>query len=430
MAIAGQLLVYLLTLLLARWLGVDGFDDYAVASAVFMLGVGVAGLGSEKYALRILPVLLERGDWRRTRGYLRFGVRRGLRCALVMSIGVALLAVALGDRLQPSTRLAIIVASFALPLGAAVHFGLEALTAIGREIVASAIFRIAVPATALVCAFGLTAWRGELEGLGAVACWGPAWALAAVSMAIATRRGLPAPVFQATPLVEAGPWRAASRPFFYYRLSLGLLGHSGLIALVLLKASPAEIGSFAAAASTTALITVLATATNRAYGRRLSLLLERQDDRGMQVMARDRLRWLLPPIALFMASCLFFGRDLLRLFAPEFAERGTAALLMLSASASLAVLLALAPTTLKYLRRERATYMIIGCAALLQALGLWMLVPRFGAAGAAAAYLMSISLMYGGSACLARAELATLRKAWRTAQARRDTGPTAPGARL
>ena len=85
---------------------------------------------------------------------------------------------------------------------------------------------------------------------------------------------------------------------------------------------------------------------------------------------------------------------------------------------------------LKYLRRERATYTIIGCAALLQALGLWMLVPRFGAAGAAAAYLMSISLMYGGSACLARAELATLRKAWRTAQARRDTGPTDPGARL
>jgi O-antigen/teichoic acid export membrane protein len=409
LAFAGQALVYALSLLLARRLGVDGFDDYAVASAVFMLLVGIACLGSEKYALRLLPVLLERGDWGRVRGYLRFGLQRGLRTATWMCVGVVLIAVAFGDRLQPSTRNTIIVAALALPLGAAVHFGLEALTASGREFAASAIFRIVVPASALVCVLALFAWRGDLSGMLAVACWGPGWLLALVLMAAAGRRGLPPPVLQAVPVIETDLWRAESRPFFYYRLSLGLLGHSGLIALTLLKAPPAEVGSFAAAAATAGLASVLASSTNRAYGRRLSLLLERQDYSGVLGLRRRRLRWLLPCVALFLLGSLFFGRELMMLFRPEFAESGTPALWLLAAGVSLAVLLALAPTYLKYRRRKRATYTIVACAALLQTVGLWWLVPRFGATGAAAAYLLSIVAMYGSFAWLAHRELSVLR---------------------
>ncbi|HRH85789.1 MAG TPA: hypothetical protein PLO41_02980, partial [Rubrivivax sp.] len=226
LAIAGQGLIYLTSLRLAHWLGVDGFDDYAVASAVFMLLAGIACLGSEKYALRVLPVWLERGDWARIGGYIRFGLKRGLTGAVLLCGGVALVAFALGDALQPATRRTIIVAALALPLAAAVHFGLELLTALGREFSASAIFRLIVPAVALGGVLLLGAVQAAPSGLLAVLCWGPAWLVALTLQVAVARRALPPAVRQAVPRVEAKAWRAESRPFLYYRLALGLLSQS------------------------------------------------------------------------------------------------------------------------------------------------------------------------------------------------------------
>ncbi len=82
LAVAGQSVAYLLAITLARQLGVDGFEAYAVASAAFTLMVMIAPRGIEKYALRMLPALLERGDWGHVRGYLRFGLQRTLGTSL------------------------------------------------------------------------------------------------------------------------------------------------------------------------------------------------------------------------------------------------------------------------------------------------------------------------------------------------------------
>ena len=63
LAVAGQCITYLLTMALARTLGVAGFESYVVASAAFILMVTFAPRGVEKYTLRLLPALLARGDW-------------------------------------------------------------------------------------------------------------------------------------------------------------------------------------------------------------------------------------------------------------------------------------------------------------------------------------------------------------------------------
>ncbi len=52
LAIAGQSLIYLLTVVLARRLGLGGFEAYVVASAEFTLMVTFAPLGVAKYGLR------------------------------------------------------------------------------------------------------------------------------------------------------------------------------------------------------------------------------------------------------------------------------------------------------------------------------------------------------------------------------------------
>lgn len=411
-AMFGQGLTYVFAMLLARRLGVEGFDDYAVASAVFLLIASVAPLGSEKYTLRLLPVLLERGDWARAHGYVRFAVGRSLRGAVLLGGATGAIILLLGDALQHSTRLAIVVAALAVPLGALVHLGLETLTAAGREFAASALFRIAVPVTALVCSILLAAFGLLLDGAVAVTAWGPAWLLALVSMALLLRRSLPSALWQARPVSEAALWRAESRPFFYYRLALALLGQSGLIALALLQVPATVIGAYAAALGTAGLGTVLATATNRAYGRRLAVLLERRDLDGIQRLRIERLRWMLPFVACFLGASLFYGRELLQLFRPEFAEQGLPALRILAVGAAVAVLLALTPTYLKYRRRKAATYATLAIAAVAQMLLLAWLVPRAGASGAAAAYVISMCGMYVAFAWMGHRELRSLYRTW------------------
>jgi hypothetical protein len=177
LALAGQGIAYVLAVVLANRLGVESFEAYVVAAAAFILMVTVARRGYEKYALRLLPALLERGDWGSARGFLRFGQRRTLETSLCAGAVVGLWAWWERD-LPAATRLAIAVSCLALPAGALVHHTLEVLTAFGRELWATTIFRIAVPVTTLACVGLLLALPGELSGAMAVGCWGFAWIIA------------------------------------------------------------------------------------------------------------------------------------------------------------------------------------------------------------------------------------------------------------
>lgn len=90
LAIAGQGLFYGLSVLLARRLGVDGFEAYSVAVAAVLLLASVSTLGLEKYALRVLPSFVEHEDWARARGYVHLGRRRTLWASLLLAAALGL----------------------------------------------------------------------------------------------------------------------------------------------------------------------------------------------------------------------------------------------------------------------------------------------------------------------------------------------------
>ncbi len=85
-----------------------------------------------------------------------------------------------------------------------------------------------------------------------------------------------------------------------------------------------------------------------------------------------------------------------------------ATLAALAVATAFTVLFALAPTYLKYRRRNRATYVTVACAAAPQGI-LLLLVPRLGATGAAIAYAVSMCGMYGAFVWMAHHELALLK---------------------
>jgi O-antigen/teichoic acid export membrane protein len=408
LAVAGQSVAYFLAITLARQLGVDGFEAYAVASAAFTLMVVFAPRGIEKYALRSLPAFLERGDWGRAGGFLRFGLRRTLGTSLVVGSVVCLLVLIFSD--YPSaTKLAICVSCLSLPTGALVHYYVEVLSANGRDILATAVFRLAVPIMTLVVVGLLIYAPIEVSGAMAVGSWGIAWTLALSVMVIQVRRTTPSQVWTARRTEEKTTWSREAKPFLFYRVALALLAQIAVIALDRLHPSAAAVGAYVAAMSTANMALVLTTSTNRFYSRQLSIMLEQQDYAGILELRRERLRWLLPSMIIFVAIVFFFGRDILGFFRPEFVNEGLTALRLLAVATAFCVLFSLAPTYLKYKGHNRSLRRIVAGAVLVQVILLVLLVPKYAATGAAVAFAVSMCGMYVVAGRMARRELAMLR---------------------
>jgi len=408
LAVAGQSVAYFLTIVLARQLSVDGFEAYAVASAAFTLMVMYTPRGLEKYGLRLLPALFERGDWAHARGYLRFGLRRTFATSILLGLVTFLWVKFFSDYPAP-IKLAITVSCLSLPAGALVHYYVEVLSANGRDIMATASFRVAVPLTVLFLVGVFLKLPIELNGAIAVGSWGIAWLLMLIVIVIIVRRTTEPEVWSAEPAEDKSTWSSAARPLLIYRMSPALLAQIGVIALDRLHPSATAVGAYVAAIGTANMALVMATSTNRYYARRLSVFLEQKDYSGLLELRRERLRWLLPAMAIFLATVFYFGPEILGFFRPEFVDEGLTALKIFAVSTAISVLFALAPTYLKYMGHNRTTRNIVVVAAAVQILLLIVLVPPFAATGAAIAYAVSMPGMYLVSSLIARKELATLK---------------------
>jgi O-antigen/teichoic acid export membrane protein len=407
-AIGGQSIAYTLTIVLARQLGIEGFEAYAVASAGFTLMVMFTPRGIEKYALRLLPALFERGDWGHAKGFLRFGLNRTLGTSLLLSLGVFLWVQYFTDY-SATTKAAFTMSCLSLPTGALVHYYIEVLSANGRDVLATTFFRVIVPATVLMLVGLFLYLPIGVNGAIAVGCWGIAWTLVLAAVAIQVRRSTPPQVWSAKPVETKPEWAREARPFLIYRISLALLAQVGIIALDQFHPSATAVGAYVVAVSTVNMALVIATSTNRFYARRLSILLEQQNYAGILQLRRERLRWLFPVMLVFLATVFYFGREILGFFRPEFVEEGLHALFMLSVTTAITVLFSLAPTYLKYMGHNRAMQRIVVGAAAVQAILLALLVPSYAATGAALAYTISMCGMYLAFSLMAHRELVMLR---------------------
>ncbi|KAB7647404.1 hypothetical protein [Polymorphobacter fuscus] len=398
LAALGQTLGYVMTVMAARRLSIAGFEAYVVASAVFVLLAVAAPLGAEKYTLRHWPILMRARDWGGAHGFLRFGVRRTAVAATIAAALVVLAAIAGDDDMAR----AVLVTGLALPAGALAHYGVDLLTAAGRPFRALAIFRVAVPALALALFAAAPALGVAPSAVLAIGAWGVGWLAALVLMLVSLRPAIDPRIRAAAPVADTARWRRETRPFLFHRLAQALLAQSSLLALERIGADGAALGAFAAAMATTGLAAVLATATNRAYGRELGVLMAAGDAAGIAALHRRRRAWLLPLLAGFLIVCLGFPGVLLGLFRPDFAAAGATPLRLLALATAVSVTFALAPTQLKFQRRNRAVYAVMGAAAAVQILLLLMLVPPLGATGAALAHAAAMAGSYLAFAALAR----------------------------
>jgi O-antigen/teichoic acid export membrane protein len=407
LSLCGQAVAYVLGILLARYLGVEGFEAYVVASAAFILLVTLVPQGLEKYSLKLLPPLLDRRELAPLRGYLRFATFRILLASLLVGIPVGIWA-SQSNRLSPDTRTAIVISCLSLPAGALVHLAMEVLTVFGRPTAAALVFRVAVPGVVLALVSMAMVLNLGLGAPWAIGAWGLSWCVALGLMTWQIVRAAPPALLKGEAVAEPAHWAARARPFWLYRVALAVLAQAGVVALEGLQPSVSAVGAFAAALATASIAQVLATSTNRVYASRLSMLLEHREFQGIFRLHRERLRWLALPLLAYLLITLVFARQIMGLFRPEFVEQGATALRILAASSVLSTLLSVTPTYLKHRGENQLLFRNVVFAVALQIVLLVVLVPRLGTTGAAIAYAIATGALYGNLARLARRDLRTL----------------------
>lgn len=407
--VIGQMITFVITITLARNLSPQGFESYVVAAAIYLLLLAVAAQGFDKYALRLMPGKFDRGQWALAADLFRFGFVRILAGAVIVGLVAAAWARYIRD-FPPQTLRAVYLCCLFVPIGVVVNFLAAVLTATGRCTRAAIATLLLVPLVALVLVFLTLLWSLPLTGAVALACWGGGWLAALVVLCCWVHRAW-AGARQGCTLDDRRPaWRRESLPFWLYRLVMGVVAQIAVVMLDWLQPSPTATGAYAAALSLASVAAVLAVATNRVYARELSVFMERGDYRAMDQYRRLRLLWLAPTLGAFVGVAFLFTDPLMELFRPEFAEEGGTAFRLLSLTIATTVLFGIAPTYFKYRGHNRLTFSTLGACALLQLVLLWLLVPPFEATGAAIAYMVSMLLMYGYLALVARFQLAALRR--------------------
>ncbi len=384
--VVGVLVGYMITVVLARQLAHDEFEQYvgAIATLGLLASLGEAGFG--KYGLRIVPVYVAGSQPSPLRGYLRFAFGGTLLMSLLVGVVVAMIETPM---LEEGHRNVMFLAIVSLPVVAAAGVSIDLLMALQMATRATLISRVLVPLTTLWLVgltsidFGITPFRavlcfcaGSMVGL-----------IVAMSLLIGRSRHY---ADTATDTSVLSTWASDSFSYLVFYSLIAWLFRATLVVAYHVPHQGNQVAILAPAFETGCLILILAKATDKYFQPTIALGIETSQWHRLTEMRRTRFWVISTGIALFLATVFFAGDEILMLYGERFAE-SYVPLCIVAFGSSVWTLFSLSPTFLLF-AGERRTLLSLLC---IHAVGLVVLLvlffEAFGAAGAAAAYAISIS---------------------------------------
>jgi len=383
------LITYPTGILLARSLGIDHYDEYAVAIAAATILSTLTELGAGKLAMRILPAYAETGDWGLARGYRRLA-GRAILLASALVAGTFLAVEHLADGAAGITAFG--VAVMFLPAMALTGYGADVVQANHATLRAALVSRTVVPGVTLALVAGWAVLGGELTAPIAVALFGSGSLAGIVLIRAFLIRTTPEELTASTAVRMPKQWLSQALPFLGVALLMVAMAKAGLVVLETV-APDGDVSTFAVALETGTFLYLIAKSTDKMFLPRISVLIERRDTAGIIHERNRRLRWLGIICVIFVTAIVLFGREILTLFGPGFAD-GYAALVIVSVGSAVWTLFSLAPSYLQYVGRARLViFATMGCVAISMVLT-WQLGARYGDTGAAIAFAVPIATLY------------------------------------
>jgi O-antigen/teichoic acid export membrane protein/glycosyltransferase involved in cell wall biosynthesis len=379
---------FVLSVLLARFLGSVGYGRYAVAFAWASLLTTPAILGLDRFLVRGIAVYEVHGEWSLMKGLLR----RTNQLVLLTSLSICACSIVVGLMwVSPVFRGPFCVAMLLIPITALTLLRQGAMQAVGRVVSGQLPEYLVRP---LLIILGVVAL--ELAGGGALT---PATALGAnvagvavafVLGAVLLRRALPTVLRSVSPKFVTRAWLRASLPMML--ISGVWMANAYVSTLVVGTLAGAHAaGVYNVAQRGAELILVLLFATNMPLAPAAARLHARGDMRGLEHtterMARATFLVSLPVAAAFIA----FPGVYMGLFGAGF-RTGATALVILALGQLFNAVSGPSGNILIMTGHERAAVRGVAAGLLANVLLAIALVPSLGATGGAIAFACSLVL--------------------------------------
>lgn len=334
LAISSKLLMLLTSVVLARWMGVEGYGRYATAMALSLLLSVPTGLGLPILVIRLLASYRVHQQWGLMRGLLTLGNRAVLGAALATSSLAAVFICALADRLGSQNALAYGFALILIPLTALGAMRSAALRGLHHVILGQLPENLIMPGLFLALTAGWWMAQGDTTGLT------PLWAILARIAATAVaftvgammlRRCIPDPVRRASPHYMPRTWARAAFPLLFIAGINVINMQTDILMLAAIRGSESA-GIYQAATRGAELVAFSLVIVNMAIQPSLARLYAAGDMARLQrltiMSARAATATALP---LATAMIVWGGSIMAAVFGSEF-TRGAVALAILSAA--------------------------------------------------------------------------------------------------
>jgi O-antigen/teichoic acid export membrane protein len=367
--------------LFARWMGTFEFGIYVyVWTWVLLIGQAIdLGLGTA--AQRFIPEYRERGAIALLRGFV-FGSRwLAFAIAILISVLAALFVRMIEPWLDDYMRIPLYIACVTMPAYALANVQ-EGISrsydwvglAMAPAYVARQLLLTVAMATAYFAHLPMDAVTAMI--VAALSIWLPTlWQTVFLNHRLAQR-------------IERGPkafefttWLSTALPILMVEGFYSLLAYTDVLVLQHFR-SPTEVAIYYAAAKTLALVSFIYYSVAATTAHRFSSYNAAGDRAGLSAFIGQSIKWTFWPSLAATALLLLFGRPVLNLFGPQFAD---GYYLMFILAAGLLARAAIGPIEklLNMLGEQRTCAGIYAGAFLLNLALCFVLIPLFGMAGAA-----------------------------------------------
>jgi len=371
-------------ILLTRLLGTEGYGVYCYVISWLTVLVVLAKLGQDASLLRFVPIYHADRNWRALRGLLGRSNRLVIFTSLAFSLLLAWVILAQKQRLDPELKAAFLVGCLLLPLACLLALREGALQGLKRVVLAQLPARVLIPAfLAFFVGIFYFLFTHRLTGATALWCALLAHAVAFTVSSYWLRRSLPDPLRKCEPLYFSRSW---------FTVGLGMLLVSGQylimnrvdILMLGYLAGKGPVGIYAVAVRLAWLVPFLLEAAGAIAAPLISELYAGNRTGELQRLVHLVILASTVFSAVMVIILVTGGRFFLGIFGPEFTA-GYLCMLVLAAGQLVNSLTGPSGFLLTMTGHERRLGAILFLALALNIVLNYLLIPRYGILGAAAA---------------------------------------------
>jgi O-antigen/teichoic acid export membrane protein len=377
--IAGNGVGYLGQILLARWLGVNGYGVYAYLFTwvqVFTIG---ALLGVDLGVVRFIPEFLVTKEYRLLRGILRWA----RLSVLATGVGLACASALVFYVFHPirSSMATLLLGSFSIPLFALIVVQTEILRSAKRIAWAYGPPILLQPVIILAAAYGFLRMTGELTDFHAIAAWQTAQCAIVVLQGIVIHQVFSRYTRDVPAAYQTRRWLGVALPLLFYSIFAIVIPRIDTLAIGLFLGSE-EVGIYSAAVKTATIIGITLAAVNTIISPMIVSHYTRRDMAGLQDVVSLATLVSFGVSLLLAAGMVVFSGPILHSFGGEFI-RARASLFLLILGQLVNVGMGSVGLLMILTGYEKQSAVILGWSALIIAVLDFLVIPAFGIIGAA-----------------------------------------------